>query len=247
MNLYKTKLKKNFSIPLYYQLKERLLHEIKSGCYNENTPLPSETEIAAQLNISRPTVRQAIGSLVNDGLLIRRKGKGTFVIPPETKKETMQQLNNYNEELNPTGALPKTKVISCKKVKASPEIAHHLKITDDSEVFELIRLRFINEEPNSLITSYIPSEVYPDLAARDFTQESLYHVLGLANIHIQNIKRIFAVEIPSPEDCALLKITEQIPIFHFTTIAYSANKIPVEYSFTKYRGDKNKFSIELKK
>lgn len=247
MNLYKTPLKKNFSIPLYYQLKEILSQEIKNGSYDENTPLPPETEMASKFNISRPTVRQAICSLVNDGVLTRTKGKGTFVIPPEIKEETIRHLNNYNEEINPNADFPKTELISCEKVAAAPEICHHLKITADSEVFELIRLRYINDEPNSLITSYIPAESCPMLPTRDFNRESLYHALECAGIYIQKVKRIFAVEMPSLKDRAILKIPENVPIFLFTTTASSTDKIPVEYSLTKYRGDKNKFSIELKK
>lgn len=247
MGLYQTELKKNFSIPLYYQLKELLLKEIKLGKYDENIPLPPETEIATRFNISRPTVRQAICSLVNDGILTRTKGKGTYVIPPEIKEETMHQLNNCNQEISKAGTMPKTNVISIKQIQATPEIAYYLKITENSKVFELIRLRFNKNEPNSIITSYIPVEIYPNLLSRDFSKESLYQVFELSNLFIKRVKRIFKVQLPEPTDLTLLNINENIPLFHFTTIAYSTGNLPVEYSFTKYRGDKNKFSIELRK
>lgn len=246
MSLYSQTLRKNFSIPLYYQLKQILLKEIQSGAYDGNIPLPPEMELAEKFQISRPTVRQAIGSLVNEGILTRTKGKGTYVhLSAAANQAFVHQMGSYNHDFSTDGSIPETSVLSLQKMPVSPKIAGPLEITEDSLVFELIRLRFSNHEPTALITTYIPAEIDAALQSRDFTRESLHQVFDALKLPIRRISRIFEVKIPTVQERELMQLPENIPLFHFTTTAYTTGQIPIEYSFSKYRGDKNKFFIEL--
>lgn len=247
MSLDNIELRKDFYIPLYYQLKLLLLKEIEAGAYSENTPLPTEIELAKKFNISRPTVRQAIGSLAKEGRLMRIKGQGTFVIHPKIQQELIHRIDSYNHEMIKKGILPMTKVLSLQCIRPTAEVAKALSLNQNNEVFELTRLRFADQEPIVLSTTYLPQHIFPDLQQKDFTKESLYDVLEKAHISIKKVMRLLEVQMPTKHECALLKIKSLIPLFYFKTTAYLANGTPIEYSLAKYRGDKNKFIIALDK
>lgn len=247
MSLDNINLRKDFYIPLYYQLRLLLLKEIEAGTYAENIPLPTEVELAKKFNISRPTVRQAIGSLAKEGRLTRIKGQGTFVIYPKIKQEFIHEIDSYNSEMIKKGILPTTKVLSFQCIKSTDEISKALALSQGSEVFELSRLRFADQEPIVLSTTYLPQQIFPDLLQKDFTKESLYQVLEKAHISIKKVTRLLEVQLPSKDECELLKIKSPIPLFYFRSTSYIANGTPIEYSIAKYRGDKNKFIIELDK
>src|SRR5690349_19645318 len=108
--------------PLYDQLKEILRQEIAKGAYRPEEQLPSETQLVQRYNISRTTVRQALNDLVNEGILYRRQGKGTFVAPPKIEQELVR-LTDFVEDMAQAGLNPSSKVISLTEEAASPEVA----------------------------------------------------------------------------------------------------------------------------
>ena len=232
-------------VPLHKKIQKDLLDKIKSGEYAENETIPTEMELSAFYNVSRPTVRQAVQSLVNEGYLEKRKKRGTVVKKPKIQQEFTHVIESFDSEMNRKGILPKTKILTFTRVKANEEVAENLNLKQGDEVYKLIRLRFAEEKPIVLVTSYIPCRLFPDLQTIDFTSNLLYTIFEELGHPIRSVSRKLEVIKADETASDLLDVAEDDPLFYFHTQGFSDDRLPVEYSISKYRGDTNYFVFEL--
>lgn len=121
-------------IPLYFQLKELVLNEIKEGSYESGAAIPTETELSEQFGISRTTVRQAIVELVNEGWLHREKSKGTFICRPKINQEFVQRLEPFNQQIRRNGMTPRTEVLRFERISAPEVVSKALELPEQEEV-----------------------------------------------------------------------------------------------------------------
>lgn len=231
--------------PLHLQIREDLLQKIRSGFYKENQLIPKEIELAESYGVSRPTIRQSIQALVNEGYLQRKKRKGTIVQRRKITQEFTHIIESYNTEMNRKGLDPKTVVMAFKTEPASEEVAENLEINEGESVQKLIRLRFVQEDPIVLVTTYLPAKLLKDCMDVDFSKQQLYSSLAKQGYHVHSVKRKLEVLKAGETVGALLDVTADEPIFYFHTVGYSDQHIPVEYSISKYRGDLNSFVFDI--
>jgi GntR family transcriptional regulator len=239
-------LNKENPTPLYYQLKEILLEYIPN--HRQDSPIPTELELSHHFGISRPTVRQAISELVTEGYLYRIKGKGTFVARPKIHQEFLRVLDSFNNEIAKKDLKPSTKVLGMKVIECDKDISKALNIAVGSKVIKLKRLRFVNDEPIVIVTTYLPFNKCNLILEKDFEKESLYTVLEkdcgyILSKAVRELEAILAGEY----EASLLKIEEGAPIQFIKSVTYLSDNTPIEYSFAKYRGDRNKFTFEMKR
>src|SRR5437899_12188895 len=128
-------------LPLYYQLKEVLKQQIRSGHLAPHTAIPSEPELVANYHVSRATVRQALTELVHEGLLYRQHGRGTFVCEPRIQQRSLSELTSFSEELRRRGKRPSGLLIVSELVRGSQSVREQLRLTDEEQVVRLERLR----------------------------------------------------------------------------------------------------------
>lgn len=231
--------------PLYQIIEADLLHKIKTGIYEEGTIIPKEIDLTSMYGVSRPTIRQAIQNLVNQGYLQRTKRLGTVVKAHKIDQEFTQVIESFDSEMARKGLLPKTTVISFKQDFANEEVARNLNIPVDDEVYKLIRLRYAEGKPIVLVTTYLPKNILPHLQTYDFTTESLYDSLKKEQFPILRIKRTLDVLLADETTADLLDVDAGSPLFYFHSTGFSENQVPVEYSISKYRGDTNTFVFEI--
>lgn len=237
---------KNTPVPLYYQLKNIILSVIKSGELNPGDPIPTEKEISELFDISRTTIRQAILELVREGYLYRHKGKGTFVSKPKINQDFMRKLETFNEQMKRLGLTPRTKVISCTAEEPTEEVAKVFKLNPNDKVIKLVRLRYANEEPIVVLSTYLREKFCANILNKDMDNLSLYEVLSINPETkicrvIRNIEAVGAGQYESD----FLNIKEGYPIQLTKTIGYNQNGRAMEYSIAHYRGDRNKFEVEI--
>ncbi len=248
MQLYNKSINKNIPIPLYYQLKTILLEYIKEQHPDMETPIPAEVEISENFGISRPTVRQAINELVVEGYLCRIKAKGTFISKPKINQDFLLVLDSFNKEMLKKGLNPSTKVIDMKTVESDEKVSKALKLQIGSRVIELSRLRFANEEPIVFVTTYLPYALCQSILEKNLEADSLYELLEKeCRLVISRAERSLESILAGEFEAVLLQIEKGAPIQYFESVAYLSNGTPVEYSLAKYRGDRNKFTFELKR
>jgi len=224
-----------------------ILSKIKDRTYRPNTLIPKEIELMEIYNVSRPTVRQAIQTLVNEGFLEKRKKRGTLVIQNKISQEFTHVIESYDEEIKNNGLLPKTHVILFEKEQPNKEICHNLRIKKNDYVYKLVRIRYANDQPIVLVTSYIPYDLINNFEQYNFESVSMYSTFELNDYPIIEVKRKLEVILADETTSDMLNITEGDPILYFHTVGLTNGNRPIEYSIAKYRGDMNSFEIDIKK
>lgn len=240
------KLDKTTPVPLYYQLKELIMAEIKSGTYPKDSAIPTEKELIDMFDISRTTVRQAITELVQEGWLYRVKSKGTFVSRPKVNQDFIQKLESYNEQIRRTGRTPHTEVLEFKVVKAKKEVAEHLNIKPEDKVVYLYRKRYADDDPIVILKTYLPYDRCSFVMDHDFEKESLYAVLSKdSSVQVYRVKRLVEAVEATANDAEKLNMKRGKPIQFFTSVGYNMAGQPIEFSQARYRGDRNSFEVTV--
>jgi GntR family transcriptional regulator len=238
-------LDKSVPIPLYYQLIEVLQNFIAE--HDNNLPIPTENELCDIYAISRPTVRQAINELVTEGLIVRQKGRGSFINKKKIPQDFLLNIMSFNDEMQSKGLKPDTKVLTFCERKPTPEVVTNLKIKASDSTYYLSRLRSINGEAIVLVNTYLPSGLLQNILQKDMEKESLYHIIEHGyGYKIARTLRTLEIRRAGRYEASLLNIKEGDPIHFIQTIAFIENDTPIEFSTAYYSGERNKFTIEVR-
>jgi GntR family transcriptional regulator len=232
-------------IPLYHQLKDILKEKIESRDWVPGEKIPSENELIVQYDISRNTVKKALDDLVQEGLLNRIQGKGTFVSKPKLE-QSLTGFYSFSKVMKAQGLKPKDIILSVEKKAAKLSVARQLQITEGDNVIELKRLRCANDEPIILETSYIPCDLVSDLSKENLEETSLYDYMEQAlGIYVTSAKEIFEPVLIRDYESHYLEVEEGFPALLLDRIAYNLEKRPVEFCRSIVRGDRCRFYTEL--
>lgn len=236
--------KKSF-VPIYYQLQELLVGKIESGELSSGDKLPSENELTAMYNISRNTAQKALRALVDWGLAQRIQGKGTFVCNKSVTFSITASLSMTSEVIG-LNKEPHSRMLQAKVIGASLDIAKKLGIDKDDAVYIIQRLRFVDEMPIMIQSSYIPEKFLPDLLKKNLEDASLFEIFTHDyNIDIDHTSEVMRAVSVTQFEGEMLNIAEHSPAFLLQRLTYLKNGEVFEYVKTIVRGDKSKFYVEL--
>lgn len=164
-------------IPLYSQLVSIVKRNITAGTLLPGELLPSEAELCKTFNVSRSTVRQAIGSLEAEGLVVRKQGRGTFVAEPKMRRKT-ENVYSFTSEISSMGLTPSSTLIDFEVMPPTPDMMKVLELTaPDTNIYRFTRIRNVNGEPLILETSFYPQYIYPKLTRELLKTHSFYSLL----------------------------------------------------------------------
>ncbi len=234
-------------LPLTYQIADQLRRRILEGDLRPGDRLPSESQICAECGVSRMTARAALSQLANEGLVVRRRGKGTFVAPPKaTFRAFPDSLLSYTEIVARLGLRAGARVREQGVVPAPPAVAHPLRLSPADPVVRIVRLRCADGEPMALETSYYPHARFPDLAELDLTDRSIYQVLE----ERYGVVPAYAVDtielaVAGPYEARELAVQEGIPVVLCSRVAYLDDDTPIETTRTVHRGDRFRSVIRV--
>ena len=228
---------------LYVHIKEDLLNKIKDGTYAEGKIIPSEMELASLYNVSRPTVRQAVQILVNDGYLEKRRRRGTVVCHPKVRQSFSLGIRSYEDEANTAGAKVETTVLVFGRTKANEEVASRLAVSVHDEVFRLVRIRYVDGEPNVFSESYIACSRYPEIETVDFRENRLYDMLASTGKPVVNAEYSLEGARADSATAAVLDIEAGEPLLVLHTLGRNERGEAAEYSISTYRGEHTTFSF----
>jgi len=240
------KLDKSVPIPLYFQLKGILLDAIKRGDYPVDSMIPTEKELSEMFQISRTTVRQAITEMVQEGWLYRIASKGTFVARLKIKQDFIKRLETFNEQILRTGCMPSTELLELKTTEMPKQLRAYFGLPDNKKYIYLYRRRFADDDPIVTVETYLPYEKCAFVLGHDFGVESLYNVLATNDkTRICRVSRILEAVGANGQDVETLNVRRGKPIQLSTTVGYNNADEPIEYSIARYRGDRNRFEVDL--
>jgi GntR family transcriptional regulator len=236
----------NSHVPYYAQLIEVIRDIIKSEKLKPGDQLPSEPDFCKTYGISRTVVRQALRDLEIDGLIVRRKGKGTFVAEPKINESLVQKLTGFYHDMVERGLTPITDVLSQEIVSATAMVAHQLEIEKGSEVFCLERLRYLDDEPIVLVKAFLPYALCKGIEEIDFSRRSLYEVLEERfGLRIARGRRTIEAVAADERQARLLSINPGDPVNLLESVTWLENGMPIEYYQSVHRGDRTRFEVEL--
>ena len=230
---------------MYRKISKDIYEKINTGVYKQGSTIPTEFELAEMYQVSRPTIRQAVQLLVDDGYLEKRKKRGTIVCAPKIRQNFVQTIANFESEAVKNGFHSKTTVLSFKKEKPNIEVSTQLHLNPSDMVYKLVRLRYIDQQPNVIVTTYVPWSLYPDLEKEDMTTKSLYDYFEECKNPIYRMERKMETIKADATAADLLDIDQADPMFYFHSVGFDRQNRRIEYSISKYRGDTNYFSFQL--
>ena len=240
------KLDKSTPVPLYFQLKSLLLEEIKKNEYPVDSLIPTEKEISEMFQISRTTVRQAITELVQAGWLYRIKSKGTFVARVKIKQDFIKRLEPFNEQIERTGRVPSTQMLAFEVLPMPERVAEVFEVEPGTRAVYMHRRRCADGDPIVTVETYLPYDACSFILQHDMSQESLYHLLATREeTRICRVNRILEAVAANVRDVERLDMVRGKPVQLFRTVGYNQMDEPIEYSIARYRGDRNRFEVDL--
>lgn len=230
--------------PLYLRFRKAIETTLNEGVLKSGDALPSERDFASKGEISRVTVRKALQSLVDDGVLVQRHGSGTFVAQNMERVERSQsRLTSFTEDMARRGKVVRSVWLERGRFVPSPQETMALGLTSDEMVTRINRLRFANEVPvaieySSLVPSMLP---HPEDVG-----DSLYAALAKhGNRPVRAVQRIWAASL-EPERAHLLRVPSGFASLNIERISYLASGKIVEFTRSIYRGDTYEFVAELR-
>ncbi len=235
--------------PLYAKVADYVMEKIESGEWPVGHMLPTEVELCQQFNVSRSSVRTALLSLVNDGYLVRVKGRGTFVTMPQRVEDSTVFIDSFAAEMHKRGQDIQTEVLEFRVMPAEEKVRACLNLPEGASVIKLTRLRYtkdsFEEGPIVLTTSYYTMKL-SFFQNYDFTVTSVRQAMldnGTAKKYTE--KHIDATVLDSRQ-CRLLGVDSGCLAVVITSFVRDSDDDLVEYCESYYPVGRNEFILKIR-
>lgn len=229
-------------VPLYFQLSQQLESAIERGTLTPGSLLGNEIELAGRLGLSRPTVRQAIQSLVDKGLLVRRRGVGTQVVHSQVRRPL--ELSSLYDDLEAAGQRPATVVLGNTVEPASAEVAAALGVPEGSDVHLIDRLRYAHGEPMARLVNHLPVGLMDCDTAR-LEATGLYRMMRAAGITLHSARQSVGARAATEAEAVLLGEPAGAPLLTMERATFDDTGRAVEFGSHVYRASRYAFEFQL--
>lgn len=226
-------------VPLYHQLAGQLSAAVTDGRLQPGDPFENEVALGERLQLSRPTVRRAIQELVDQGLVVRRRGLGTRVANRKVHRKF--ELSSLYDDLDRDGRAPRTVVLEHAIVE-DERAATALDLAADTPMLLIIRLRFAGDHPLALLQNWLPP-AYSDIDRAELEQTGLYAALRQRGVRPVVAQQSFGARMPNATERKHLKIRGTQPLLTMTRMAFDAAGNAVEFGDHCYRAED--YTIDL--
>ena len=230
-------LKQDAITPLYVQLMEELETSIRNGVYKPGDKIMTEAEMAKEYGVSLITVRKAVGSLMEKGLVVRKQGKGTFVTKPKYSRN-MKKLQSFTEMCEQMGVKPGAQVLENRLIMADKKVADRLGIEPGSNVVYISRLRLADGEPVQVEKSYFPLK-YAFLLEEDLNNGSMFECLKeKAGAKVASSEKMIELGRATAEEAAMMDVKKGDYLLFVKSTAYDENGEPMYAGIQLINGDR---------
>lgn len=232
---------------LHERIAAQLRSQITTGALPPHGRIPSEAALCASFRVSRITVRQALGTLQSDGLIVRQQGKGSFVAGPKPGQD-LGRLTGLAEALGSQGRAVTNRVLGIRTLAAAVDVSDRLRLALGAPVVELRRVRCVDALPVSLEISYFPGELAGTLTSADLVNRDVYLVLEEdARLDLAHADwRIDAVA-ADPALAHALEIAPGSALMRVERLAFTRTGRPVDFEYLYYRGDAFQYHLRTER
>ena len=234
-------------IPLYHQIKQNIRDLIENEVLHGGDELPSERELGEIYAVNRLTVRQALNDLVNEGILERQRGVGTFVADSKLT-QVIDRVLGFSDRIREAGHVPSSRVISFETIPAPLHVARQLKLQPQHPLYKMIRLRCSDGEPVMYEVAYLSASGFPGLNNLDFAEHSLYNILSETyNCLILEAEELLEPVLLSEFEARMLETEPGTPGMLIKSTSYNQYHKPVEFGEAVARGDRGRFMFHIRR
>ncbi len=233
-------------VPLYYQLQEIIRSRIDNGQWGPGQQLPPEADLCQEFNLSRGTVRQALSDLVREGMLHRRRGKGSFVATPKIQQDLQSLMGFSSYVKNVLGADLGSRLISARVIPATASLAKTLGVREGSDIVEIRKVKLVDDQPFFLSAAFLPRDANPGLEKDDHSDGSLIQLLREKyGLQVAKVKGWFEPVLVTEYEASLLDVEKDSPAMLYQRIRFDADDKPLMLSKNVIRGDMCRITFQV--
>lgn len=229
-------------IPVYIRMHNQIRKLIVSEAWKKGEKIPSERSLAQEFGVSRMTARQAVSSLVDEGMLERRRGAGTFVASDKVQ-ENLTGILSFTETVEKLGKTPSSRLVSYHTKRASESEASKLDIKKNEQVIVMERIRYADKEPICYEVATLPQTIVSRFSKEQLTQH-LYRTLSDSGYKVARAEQTISATWASEKVAELLQIKRESPILRLKQVSYTNDGQPFEYVRAQYVGSRYEFFLE---
>lgn len=227
----------------YEQIAQDIYNDIASGKYEPGSQLALEKEMCAQYGVSRITIKRAVDELVKKGLVIKRRGSGTFV--KGVLEEDVEDVGMSGQFCGFTNSNKnhsiKSQIIRFEIIHPTKEIAEKLKISEEDFVYDIVRIRYLDDKPANVEYTQMPIDVITGIKHEVLLGSIYAYIQNTLKLQIQSAHRAISADMPTEEERKYLKIEGELPILQVAQVAFLSDGRPFEYSRSRHRADMSSF------
>ena len=231
-------------VPLYIRIRESLRAEIQTKHLEPGQKISSEDEMAVQFGVSRMTVRQGISDLLDEGILYRKHGVGTFVAQPQVSRDHTGLTNFFESaQINHVDAVMRLLVVDVQPVRL--KMAKALGLKEGELVIRIKTLRLADGIPVTVHDAHVPYKLFPQLLQEDLEAHHIWDYMERYGYSVKRaIQRLEAHE-ADEEVSRLLEIEVGSPVLYKERTVYAEDGTPVEFTYCYNRGDRYSLTVTL--
>ena len=226
-------------VPRYYEIEQALRGRVAG--LGPHSPLPSESQLCEEFGVSRMTARAAVQRLVQDGLVYRVPGRGTFVAASRANR-TAGHILSFSDEMRRQGRVPTSRLIERRRRRATEDEARRLGVHD---VVVLRRVRLADGKPLAVERAVFPAERVTEALDADLERESLFEALAAAGLVPTSGSAALAAEAATPEDARLLRVRRGAPLLVERRLIHDQEGKPLEWTESRYVGSRYGIDVEF--
>jgi GntR family transcriptional regulator len=236
---------KDSAVPLHAQLAELLRTQIRCQKLQSGEQIPSERELCERYEISRITVRRALSTLAQEGLVYATVGKGTYVAMPRLKEE-LQPLSSFTEDMQRRGMAASSRVLEAKIILADEEWAVRLGVPRGEELVRLRRLRLADGHPVAVQLTHLPHHLCSELLRFDFSQHSLFDVLRTEyGLRMSRTTTVLRAALVKPAEGRLLHLTPPAAVLISEQTTYLDSGVVIEHAQSIFHGERYQLTMQV--
>ncbi|WP_076801444.1 GntR family transcriptional regulator [Latilactobacillus curvatus] len=229
--------------PVYIQIHNQLKKDIEAGKWSIGDRIPSERELALNFEVSRMTLRQAVQTLVDEGILERRIGAGTYVANQKVQ-EKMSGVTSFTDLMTAQGKTPSSKTISFHIANPSLSEAEKLRLSDGEQVLRMERIRYADNVPICFEVATVPQSLVADFSKAEITSSFYKTLEEKGGYQMGGAQQTVSAQLASERIAEYLDIKRNGSILRLRQVSFLNDGTPFEYVRTQYVGERFEFYLE---
>ncbi|WP_321344629.1 GntR family transcriptional regulator [Breoghania sp.] len=234
-------------LPLYHQIFLILRNRIYGGEIAPGNLVPGEQDLAVEFNVSRITAKRALNELAEAGLVVRERGRGTRVIHRPPAPAVASSIEGWLENVTLMGSATQARVLEFDHVPANEDVAHALEIAPGEDVQHAVRVRWLDGEPMSYLTTYVPGDIGRQFGREDLDAQPLLRLLEGAGIEVASARQQVSAVVADTAVANALSIQAGSPLLEVLRVVRDVSGRPVEYLRVLYRPDVYRFDMSMRR